>query len=137
MEAVCARLACERMTDEELEELKRVHEASRSNIGNGEKPGWAESNRAFHMILYDGCRNSFLKSQLVSLRPRTAGYLTQAYRSIGRAQESFKQHEELLQALIARDADAAVRMMSQHISLAAGAKGLSELLIRMPESMLA
>jgi len=136
MEAAAARLACERMSDDELLKLKQLHESSESLASGGNASAWSELNYAFHMALYDGCRNPFLKEELIRLRLRTAGYLKQAYRSIGRAQASYEQHGELLQALLARDSEEASKMMLKHISLAQGAKGLTELLITMPESFL-
>jgi len=136
MEAAAARLACERMSDDELLKLKQLHESSESLASGGNASAWSELNYAFHMALYDGCRNPFLKEELIRLRLRTAGYLKQAYRSIGRAQASYEQHGELLQALLARNSEEASKMMLKHISLAQGAKGLTELLITMPESFL-
>lgn len=136
MEAVAAKLACERMTDEELMELKRLHESSEGAVKDSDASSWSKMNYAFHMALYEGCRNPFLKDELITLRLKTAGYLKLAYRSIGRAQASHEQHGELLAALLARDAEQAYRMMIQHISLAQGAKGLTELLITMPESFI-
>ncbi|NGM86283.1 GntR family transcriptional regulator [Parapusillimonas sp. SGNA-6] len=136
MEAAAARLACDRMTDEELARLDKLHRESADIVAGNDAAAWSEVNYAFHMALYDGCRNPFLKEELIKLRLRTAGYLKQAYRSIGRAQASYEQHGELLQALLARDAEQASKMMSRHISLAQGAKGLTELLITMPDSFL-
>lgn len=136
MEAVAARLACERMTDDELKGLKKIHESSKACVESGDAVAWAEANHAFHMVLYEGCRNPFLRDELVMLRLKTAGYLKQAYQSIGRAQESYEQHGQLLDALLARDAEQTARMMVRHISLAQGARGLADLLIKMPKSLL-
>jgi DNA-binding GntR family transcriptional regulator len=136
LEAVAARLASERMTDQELSKLKQIHEQSSAIIAHKDATEWGEVNYDFHMVLYEGCRNPFLKEELLKLRLRTAGYLKQAYACIGRAQASYEQHGELLQALLARDSKLASEMMVRHVSLAQGAKGLTELLITMPESFL-
>lgn len=136
MEAVAARLACRRMTDDELHQLEEAHRQSQGPAEGGRPAEWADANFKFHSILYDGCRNPFLKEELVRLRLRTAGYLKQAYRSIGRAQSSYEQHGALLRALQARNSEEAYTMMVHHISLAEGAKGLTELLATFPEALL-
>lgn len=136
MEAVAARLACLRMTDEELAQLQAIHEESAAVVQRNDAGAWSYVNHAFHMVLYKGCRNPFLMEELIRLRLRTAGYLKQAYGCIGRAQASYEQHGELLQALLSRNAEQTAEMMVRHISLAQGAKGLTELLINIPESFL-
>lgn len=136
MEAVAARLACQRMTDEELAQLRAIHEESAAVVERNDGVAWSHVNHAFHMVLYKGCRNPFLMDELIRLRLRTAGYLKQAYGCIGRAQASYEQHGELLQALLSRNAELTSEMMVRHISLAQGAKGLTELLINIPESFL-
>ena len=48
---------------------------------------------------------------------------------------SHEQHDELVQAILGNDAERAHRMMMRHVSLAQGAKGLSDFLINLPKSM--
>lgn len=136
MEAVAARMACDRMTDEELAELKLIHERAEKVIADNDALAWSECNYEFHMVLYNGCKNQFLKEDLIRLRLRTVGYLKLAYGSIGQIKASQEQHGRLLEALLTRDAESTTKMMIQHISLAEGAKALTELLMSIPESLL-
>lgn len=136
MEGVCARLACERMTDDELDELTRVHEKARAIVVADNTDAWREANHDFHELLYIGCRNPYLRKELLSLRARTGGYLRHAFSAVGRLQSSYAQHEELLTALRDRDPVRANQMMMKHISLDQGARGLTDFLINLPKSLL-
>lgn len=136
MEGVCARLACERMTDEERAELARVHERGQAIVDADDMDAWREVNHAFHDVLYRGCRNPYLRQELLRLRARTGGYLRHAFSAIGRLQSSHEQHGELLAAIQDRDPARSHEMMMKHISLEQGARGLTDFLINLPKSLL-
>lgn len=136
MEGVCARLACERMTDEEMDELERVHEQGRAIVDADDIDAWRDANHAFHDVLYRGCRNPYLRQELLRLRARTGGYLRHAFSALGRLQSSHAQHGELLTAIRDRDPERANAMMMKHISLEQGARGLTDFLINLPKSLL-
>jgi len=136
MEAVATRMACQRMTQQEREELRRVHQAAAGIVEAEDAEGWRLANHDFHEILYNGCRNPYLRQELLRLRARTGAYLKHAFTAVGRVRESYEQHEELLQAILAGDAAAAQEKMSRHISLAQSSKGLADFLINLPRSML-
>ncbi|MBN9427804.1 MAG: GntR family transcriptional regulator [Burkholderiales bacterium] len=135
MEGVCARMACQRMTAEEREELARVHRAAAPIAEADDAQAWREANHDFHEVLYRGCRNPYLREQLLALRARTGAYLRHAFIAVGRVRSSYEQHGELVEAIIANDPARTHRMMMRHISLAQGAKGLAEFLINLPKSM--
>src|SRR5690606_38128697 len=64
MEAVAARMACQRMTPQERAELMRIHEASAAVIEAEDAEGWRQANHDFHEVLYKGCRNPYLRQEL-------------------------------------------------------------------------
>ncbi|MCW0209433.1 GntR family transcriptional regulator [Achromobacter veterisilvae] len=135
MEGVCTRMACQRMSDEERQELARIHRDAAALVEADDAEGWREANHAFHEVLYRGCRNPYLRQELLSLRARTGAYLRHAFSAVGRVRASYEQHGELLEAILAHDPERAHRMMMRHISLAQGAKGLADFLINLPRSM--
>jgi|GEM_PF-187413 len=137
MEAVAARMACQRMTPQERAELARIHAQAATVIEAEDAEGWRQANHDFHEVLYKGCRNPYLRQELLRLRARTAAYLKHAFTAVGRIRESYEQHDELLQAILAGDAALAQQKMSNHISLAQSSKGLADFLINLPRSMLA
>lgn len=136
MEGVCARLACERMSQEERDELARVHATAKTIVETGDVDGWRAVNLAFHDVLYVGARNPYLRQEILRLRARTGAYLQHAFSALGRLNSSYEQHDELLNAIMARDPERAHKMMMHHISLDQGARGLTDFLINLPKSML-
>ncbi|QWF52040.1 GntR family transcriptional regulator [Bordetella hinzii] len=135
MEGVCTRMACQRMTPEERQELARLHRAAAPIAEADDGQAWREANHDFHEVLYRGCRNPYLREQLLALRARTGAYLRHAFTAVGRVRASYEQHGELVEAILANDPERAHRMMMRHISLAQGAKGLADFLINLPRSM--
>jgi len=135
LEGVCTRLACQRMTPQEREELARLHRASAAAVEADDVDGWRDANHAFHEALYHGCRNPYLRQELLRLRARTGAYLAHAFSAVGRLRSSYEQHGELVQAIQDNDAARAHEMMMRHISLAQGARGLADFLINLPRSM--
>lgn len=135
MEGVCARMACERMTQAEREALARLHQETASMAESDDAQAWSKSNQAFHEMLYQGCRNPYLRQELLRLRARTGAYLQYSFSAVGRVRSSHEQHDELVQAILGNDPERAHRMMMRHVSLAQGAKSLSDFLINLPKSM--
>lgn len=136
MEGVCARLACERMSPEERDQLARVHAQAQIIVDTDDVDGWRAANHAFHDVLYVGSRNPYLRQEILRLRARTGAYLRHAFSALGRLRSSYEQHGQLLEAIMARDPQRAHQMMMQHISLAQGARGLTDFLINLPKSLL-
>lgn len=136
LEGICVRLACERLSDEEVAELERTHRESEKMVLEEDSDSWHVANQAFHDILYRGSRNPYLRQEILMLRARTGAYLRRAFGAVGRSRQSFEQHGEILAAIQTRDSKRAYEMMMQHISLAHGARGLTNFLINLPRSML-
>jgi len=136
LEGICAKLACERMSDEEIDSLLHAHQDSRALIDATNADDWHVANAAFHDILYRGSRNPYLRQEILKLRVKTGVYLRRAFGSLGRTRQSFEQHGEIVKAIQSRDPNLTHEMMMQHISLAHGARGLTNFLINLPRSML-
>jgi len=136
MEAVCARLACERMTNEERQKLARIHKEGQAVVDANDINAWRAANHAFHDVLYQGSKNPFLRQELLQLRARTGGYLRHAFSALGRLKSSQEQHGEILDAIQKRDPQLAHEMMMKHISLEQGARGLTDFIINLPKSLL-
>ncbi|NYT38942.1 GntR family transcriptional regulator [Allopusillimonas soli] len=136
MEGVCVRLACERMSDEERQQLVRVHEQAQGVVDADDVDGWRAMNHAFHDVLYQGSRNPYLRQEILRLRARTGAYLRYAFSALGRLRSSQEQHGQIVDAILAHDPQRAHAMMMEHISLDQGARGLTDFIINLPRSML-
>jgi DNA-binding GntR family transcriptional regulator len=109
LEALAARLAAQRATDGDLEEIAEIHaRLAAAPIGD---PEATELNRRFHFRIYEASGSPVL---IALLR-----LLWQSFRQapqIVRAQpESVRQHEAIVAALRRHDADDAERLTREHI----------------------
>ena len=137
LEAVAVRLACERMAEEDRQKLFALHEESRLVAAAEDLQGWQKLNLAFHELIYQGTRNPFLRQEVLRIRFRTGVYRRHAFGALGRLQTSFEQHEVIVQALRARDAEAAAVSMRDHMRPGRDAKSLNDFILNLPTDLLA
>lgn len=136
LEGVAVRLACERMTPQELDTLVQLHEQSRQHAQDDDMAGWQESNLQFHDLIYRATRNPYLRVELMRIRTRTGYYRRHAFGALGRIRSSFEQHQRVVDAFRQADSDAAVQAMVQHMRPAADARGLTDFLVNLPKNLL-
>lgn len=88
---------------------------------------WTELNRAFHARLVDAIPSERLRNLLRGLRGSAAPYVALAIRRRGHDQFSTanSQHLEILEALIAKDADRCAELTRTHVDLTLRALGES------------
>jgi DNA-binding GntR family transcriptional regulator len=136
MEGLCARLACERMTASEREQLVTIHQQAQKQLASNNPERWLEANHALHNAVYDGSRNPYLRQQILQLRARITAYLQYAFKALNRLAASHEQHGQLVHAIQQKDAAAAYDTMVKHVSLERGTRGLADFIINLPASLL-
>lgn len=137
LEGVAVRLACERMTNEEIKALVKQHRSSQKLAKNDDMEGWQEANLKFHEIIYEGARNPFLRQEVMRIRSRTGAYRRHAFGALGRIKSSYEQHEKIVDALDKRDAPAALACMTDHMRPGRDSKTLNDFIISLPRELLA
>ena len=137
LEAVAVRLACDRMTEEDMQKLFVLHEESRLVAAAEDLQGWQKLNLAFHELIYQGTRNPFLRQEVLRIRFRTGVYRRHAFGALGRLQASFDQHELIVQALRQRNSEGAVESMRDHMRPGRDAKSLNDFILNLPTDLLA
>lgn len=116
MEVLLAQLAAERATDENIEALRMALKRSKESLSNIENNVHAGVN--FHLALADAAHNQVLALMYRTIRDL---YLETARRTRLTqeiALDRFHDHERLLQAIIARDPEAAAQAMKEHLDKA-------------------
>jgi DNA-binding GntR family transcriptional regulator len=79
---------------------------------------WAEAHRLFHETLLEGCDNPRLTGIATQLRASAELYRRwTAPLSEGKTRDVAREHREIVDAVIARDADLAAKLLNDHISL--------------------
>jgi DNA-binding GntR family transcriptional regulator len=107
LEGYAARLAAERATDDEITEIVRIHETYVAELENTSRDHLLEHNDEFHNAVIAASRNARLAEQIVR---NTAFYFVHRIAGFWSDEEirvSIAGHQELVDALVARDPDAA------------------------------
>jgi DNA-binding GntR family transcriptional regulator len=100
-----------------LAAFHRLTKAEEKRIGSDEREEWEERNRIFHEVLISACPSRWLKHFLSILYQQAERYrrLSLFLQPIPR--DIHSEHEALLQAAMARDADKATALLGEHIML--------------------
>ena len=135
LEAVAARLACQRMTRDELVAIAKANELGRTAVELDDMAAWQERNLAFHELIYRATRNPYLRQEVLRIRARTGFYRQHSFGALGKIKTSFEQHQRLLEAFQAGDPDAAAAAMLAHMRPARDAQAMSDFIINMPKGL--
>jgi DNA-binding GntR family transcriptional regulator len=118
LEALAARLAAERMTEDELLLLADLLETMRRAARRGDAHDQSQANASFHATIVRAARNATLERQWSFLEPYSRTYLTVSQPGLD-LQALSDRHVPILDALRARDPDAAAEAMHRHLMDAA------------------
>ena len=118
LEALAARLAAERMTEDELLQLADLLETMRAAARRGDAHDQSRANASFHATIVRAARNATLERQWSFLEPYSRTYLTVSQPGLDLRALS-ERHVPILDALRARDGDAAAEAMHRHLMDAA------------------
>ena len=137
LEGVAARLACQRMTPEELAQLQACHRGSEAVMQAEDLAGWQDYNLRFHEIIYGATRNPYLRQEVLRIRSRTGFYRRHAFGALGRVKASFDQHADIVRAFEQADSQAAVNAMIGHMRPDQGGGSITDFVAKLPPELLA
>jgi DNA-binding GntR family transcriptional regulator len=118
LEALAARLAAERISEQELLRLAELLETMRAAARRDDPHGQSQANASFHATIVRAARNATLERQWALLEPFSRTFLTVSQPGLDLLALS-ERHIPILDALRARDPDAAADAMYQHLMDAA------------------
>jgi GntR family transcriptional repressor for pyruvate dehydrogenase complex len=112
LEAV--RLACRRHREEDIEDLR--HCLADWEEGLDDATRIAELDRVFHCGIVSATQNTVLLRLVNVFYLMTERRRAVYFGSLARRQQSLREHREILDALVARDEECAVRLLDAHMS---------------------
>jgi DNA-binding GntR family transcriptional regulator len=115
LEALCAGLSAERMTDADRRALAATHDELRALIGSGDPERYHDSNEAFHGTIYTGAHNAYLAELTLATRLRVAPFRRAQFRNLGRLAKSHDEHDRVVRAIVRSDRTGAADAMRAHI----------------------
>jgi DNA-binding GntR family transcriptional regulator len=115
LEGLCAAKAAERLTDADGDRLREIGDAMRAAVASGDLLGYSELNRRLHGLVLELAGQITARGILERLRGQSVRHQFQLAMHPGRPAISLPQHLEIIEALCARDAEAAEAAMRRHI----------------------
>lgn len=114
LESDAAGVVATQASDAELAELKDIHQELAAAVGNTDK--FFAINERFHMRLLEIANNRWRDQMVADLRKVMKLNRHNSLLKSGRIEESLREHQALLEALLERDASESVACMQAHFA---------------------
>lgn len=116
LEGLAAALAAKHATSEEVRLLREMVEADQALLDD--PPALARANRRFHQQIHLASHNRYLVQQLDLVHRTMALMATTSLAAQGRSRIAMEEHDAIVSAIEASDAEAAGAALRDHISIA-------------------
>src|SRR5690348_12624061 len=116
LEAMAARLATPNLAPGDIDAARQCLERSRAAMEQGDRPLVARINRDFHAIFSQRSGNRALHETLSNLQDRVRLITIVGWSHRPSMREDLAQHQAVLDAAAAGDADVAGELMRQHVA---------------------
>ena len=115
LEALCAGLAAERMIAPQRAALAGINTRLLAVARTDDVQFYHELNQEFHAAIYTGTQNPHLVAMAAATRDRIAPFSRMQFRTAGRLEQSYREHEAIVRAICCGDRLAAEEAMRAHI----------------------
>jgi len=115
LEGLCARWATEHITKEQMEEMEENVYLARFHAQKGHMEQMTQLDGRFHDILYEACNSKILESKLKDFHQYVLRGRRKSLSSKERGLKSNEEHEQIMEAIKAGDADRAEMLANQHM----------------------
>jgi DNA-binding GntR family transcriptional regulator len=117
LEALAGRLACERISEDEIVAIEQVHHEMYRFYLRREMHGYFQCNQAIHQMIVAAAGNATLSATYAGLagRIRRVRYSANMAKDRDRWGEAMREHEAMLDALRRRDGSGLSDILFQHL----------------------
>ena len=115
MECFGVRLACQRMTPEELDGLREQQSVGKAALRDEDIDAYRIYNRDLHATIIKAARNSYLSTVMAQLALQSQMLMARTIRLVGRPSRAIEEHGELIELIGKHQEKAAERLIERHI----------------------
>lgn len=115
MECFSVRLACERITGEEVASLRQHQLTGEAVLSAGNIDAYRQYNRELHQAIMRAARNAHLLAVMGQMALQTELLMARTIRISGRPLRAVEEHRRLIELIEMRDSDGAAKLMEHHI----------------------
>ena len=116
LDELAVQIACERINEEQLEQLARAKEVFEQCTREDDVKKLAEADVAFHDVIYEATGNPKLISLLNNIREQLYRYRVEYLKDASIYQELIREHARIMDSVRARNAEQAKREMHVHVA---------------------
>lgn len=128
LDELASQLACERISQEQLELLETRKEEFEASLKTGDVKLIAEADVKFHDVIYDATGNPRLVSLLNNLREQIYRYRVEYIKDANNHPVLIKEHEAIYNSLLNRNKEGAMLSIREHVENQATA--VKEVIVR-------
>jgi len=115
IEAFAGELACERITSQELNDIKALHHAMVVSKNQNDLSGYYQRNRSIHDMINLAARNSELRRIYLSLNRRIQALRFLSNQQAPKWERALHDHEEMIEALETRNGKRLSDVLRHHL----------------------
>ena len=115
LEELATELACQRMNEEQIQELTAAKDRFAAAVADGDIMKMAECDEKFHDVIFNGTGNARLVQILNNLREQMYRYRLEYIKEADKRQILLLEHEKIVKAIRARHVAEAKDAMREHI----------------------
>jgi DNA-binding GntR family transcriptional regulator len=115
LEELAIELACQRMLPDAVDELEQRQEEFKNAVLNGNPMEIAETDEAYHDVIYKGTCNDRLIQMINNLREQMYRYRLEYIKDEDKRQILLLEHDNILEAVKGRKVEEAKEAMREHI----------------------
>lgn len=115
LEGLAGALAAQRHTNEDRDAILASHARCKISAESEDADAYYYDNEAFHRSIYAASHNEFLEEQAIVLHRRLRPYRRLQLRVRNRMRNSFTEHGQIVEAILANDAEATRSLLRNHI----------------------
>jgi DNA-binding GntR family transcriptional regulator len=116
LEALAGQLACQRMTPDEIDALRRLQDDMERHFGRADRKSYIQANRAVHELMVQGAKNASLYLAWRMILPRAERARTLYTVDRDRWALAVEEHRKIFAALAARDGLLLSALMQDHFA---------------------
>ena len=116
LEEMAVKLACEKATEEDLANLKQLHEEFIKTLEQKDLTVIAESDVKFHDIIYSTTDNKRLIQILNNLREQMFRYRLEYIKDEDKRKKVVEEHAQIIKAIESRNVNMAKEYIKEHIN---------------------
>lgn len=115
LEELAVQLVCEKITQEQIEELKAAAKEFQNTLKDGDITKIAEADVRFHDVIYMATDNQKLILLLNNLREQMYRFRVEYLKRKEVHPQLIAEHEEIIEMIEKREKDTAIKVVCEHI----------------------